>query len=147
MAKASINIDSDDSDDNPFAPQKSRAQQKKQAQEKSKAATTFIGYDASGRAFRRSQTPSVAATTTSRGTIAPRSNFARVKVRSTMCCTLTLNRVGLRVDHRRTMTPRIRRVSLAKPLKQKPLAVRSTVLKTQILMTMATSEVRTLTTS
>lgn len=86
MAKARINTNSEDSEDNRFAPQKSHSQQKKQAQQKSKAATTFTGFDASGRAFRRSQTPSVAATATSRGTIAPRSNFARVKVRSTMCC-------------------------------------------------------------
>ena len=86
MAKARINTDSDDSDDNPFAPKSSRSQEKQPAQGKQNTATTFTGYDASGRAFQRSKTPSVAATATSRASIAPRSNFARVKVRSVMCC-------------------------------------------------------------
>ena len=86
LAKSRINTDSDDSEENPFAPKKSSTQQKTQAQNKAKTATSFTGYDASGRAYRQTRTPSLAATATSRGTIAPRSNFARVRVRCTTSC-------------------------------------------------------------
>ena len=91
MAKTGITSDSEDSEINPFAPVKSRAQSKQSAQKKAKTTSTFTGYDASGRAYRQSKTPSVAATATSRSTIAPRSNFARVRVSSIMCCEFNLS--------------------------------------------------------